>query len=294
MDMRGPVRSHATGHTVMLTNVNSSLTQGALVSLLEDLSPCMRGTFDFFFCPWDTSQNRNLGYAIINFYSLADAAEFEHQWSNNQWLAGRQVCVVPATLQGRAANVRHFYGVDHAHHEDARFQPLIRASPNDYLQPMSVVSEPAPQQEVSIGANFQQPGVSYQHAAQRPATTNTVLFHNIMDALRGAIGTPPVHPPGQAILPRVAPGVPLGPTAADFGLYSPGLMLQNTSDAIRPGLLLQTTSETLGPGRPEVRPSVSVASAAPVVLQLQSHLPSAVGRARVGVCAEANASERRD
>ena len=38
---------------MMITNVPNFLTQGSLVSLLEDLTVCMRGTFDFFYCPWD-------------------------------------------------------------------------------------------------------------------------------------------------------------------------------------------------------------------------------------------------
>merc|ERR1719262_1339378 len=91
--------------TIMMTNIPNFFTQGALVSLLEDLSKCVRGTFDFFYCPWDPYQNRNLGYAIINFFSQSVAADFERQWANKHLLAGwrgsKKLRIVPAALQGR-------------------------------------------------------------------------------------------------------------------------------------------------------------------------------------------------
>jgi hypothetical protein len=47
-------------NTLMLTNVPEFMTQGALVSLFEDLTVSMRGAFDFVYCPWDTKEGRNL------------------------------------------------------------------------------------------------------------------------------------------------------------------------------------------------------------------------------------------
>lgn len=131
--------------TMMLTNVPTFLTPGALVSLLEDLTLCMRGAFDFFFCPWDPIQDRNLGYAIINFFSRATAAEFERKWENQPLLPRNQstkrLRIVPAALQGRSANLRHFSGFSLAHHEDPRFRPLVRAAPNQPLRPMAISQE---------------------------------------------------------------------------------------------------------------------------------------------------------
>jgi hypothetical protein len=135
--------------TMMLTNVPSFLTQGALVSLLEDLTKCVRGTFDFFYCPWDPYQDRNLGYAIVNFFSRAIAADFERQWSNKHLLAGcrgsKRLRIMPAALQGRANNIRHFSGFSLASHADPRFRPLIRAGPGEPLRPMAVAPEMGPQ-----------------------------------------------------------------------------------------------------------------------------------------------------
>jgi len=133
--------------TLMLTNVPQFLTQGALVSLLEDITVYMRGAFDFFYCPWDPCQNCNLGYAIVNFFSRSVAAEFEKEWSNQPLLSGiqgsKRLRIVPAALQGRAANLRHFSGFSLAHHTDARFRPLVRMVPDQQLRPMAIVEEMA-------------------------------------------------------------------------------------------------------------------------------------------------------
>lgn len=128
----------------MLTNVPNFLTQGALISLLEDLTVGMRGAFDFFYCPWDPYEDKNLGYAIINFFSRSVAADFERTWTNKPLLQGarmKKLRIVPAALQGRAANLRHFSGFGLAHHVDPRFRPLVRAGPNEALRPMSISQE---------------------------------------------------------------------------------------------------------------------------------------------------------
>eukprot|EP00913_Durusdinium_trenchii_P013162 g12354.t1 len=46
--------------TMMLINVPEFLTQGSLISLLEDLSPSMRESFDFFYLPWDDQQESKI------------------------------------------------------------------------------------------------------------------------------------------------------------------------------------------------------------------------------------------
>jgi hypothetical protein len=129
----------------MISSIPNFLTQGAVVSLLEDLTECMRGAFDFFYCPWNPNQDRNLGYAIINFFSRSAAADFERRWANEPLLPGthgaRKVRLVPSALQGRAANLRHFSGFSLAHHHDPRFRPLVRAAPDEALRPMALPEE---------------------------------------------------------------------------------------------------------------------------------------------------------
>lgn len=141
---------------MMLTNVPTFLTQGALVSLLEDLTKDMRGAFDFFYCPWDPYEDKNLGYAIVNFFSRSSAADFERFWANKPLLEGgrgtKKLRLMPAALQGRAANLRHFSGFSLAHHADERFRPLVRAGVGATLRPMAVYydsADPRPQEDES-------------------------------------------------------------------------------------------------------------------------------------------------
>lgn len=151
---------------MMLSNVPNFLTQGAVVSLLEDLTVCMRGAFDFFYCPWDPHQDKNLGYAILNFFSRSVAAEFERQWANEPLLprthGSKRLRIVPAALQGRAANLRHFSGFTLAHHCDPRFRPLVRAAPNEALRPMAL------SEELVQEAGFK-PGTSPEEACEDDA-----------------------------------------------------------------------------------------------------------------------------
>jgi hypothetical protein len=145
---QGDARGHRAGRrvqerhctTVMITNVPNFLTQGALISLLEDLTHCMRGAYDFFYCPWDPCHDCNLGYAIVNFFSRLVAAEFERQWTNQPLLPksqhARLLKIIPAALQGRAANLRHFSSFSLAENADPRFRPLVRAQPHEALKPM--------------------------------------------------------------------------------------------------------------------------------------------------------------
>mmetsp|Transcript_14547 Transcript_14547/g.39945 ORF Transcript_14547/g.39945 Transcript_14547/m.39945 type:complete len:377 (-) Transcript_14547:357-1487(-) len=149
-DERGNRRSRETPAkmrctTFILTNVPDFLTQGALVSLLEDLMAEMRGAFDFFYCPWDPYENKNLGYAIVNFFERSVAAGFHRSMANQRLLQGYQgmtgLRILPAARQGHAANIQHFSCFSLAHHADPRFRPLLRSLPNEPLRAM--VANPA-------------------------------------------------------------------------------------------------------------------------------------------------------
>jgi hypothetical protein len=148
---------------MMVINLPNFLTQPTLVALLEDLTPCMRGTFDFFYCPWDIAHNRNLGYAIVNFFSRDTAAEFGRQWTNQTLLPKSQCSmrlrIIPAALQGRASNIKHFSGFSLAQMDDPDFRPLIRASMTEALKPMSIARELPqwPQPEAADFAHTDEP-----------------------------------------------------------------------------------------------------------------------------------------
>lgn len=137
--------------TIMLTNVPTFLTQGALLSLLEDKTPGLSGNYDFFYCPWNPAEECNLGYAIINFLSRSFGATFEKQWADQCLVPRTRGCrnlrILPAALQGRAANLRHFSGFALAMHENPRFRPLVRAGPDQPLRPMTTRVEAAPEEE---------------------------------------------------------------------------------------------------------------------------------------------------
>jgi len=163
--------------TMMITNLPTFLPQSAIVSLFEDLTPCMRGTFDFFYCPWDPQQDQNLGYAIVNFFSKTVAADFQRQWSNKPLLGirtGKRLRIVPAALQGRASNIRHFSGFIFAHHADPRLRPLVRASAKEPLRPMAIamgrpesgMSQPQQQQRMPQKENYQPPAMISQVSPQ--------------------------------------------------------------------------------------------------------------------------------
>jgi len=116
--------------TLLVTNIPSYLTQGAALSLFEDLDPGMRGKFDFFFCPWDEQLGQNLGYAILNFPEVEQAAAFQQAWSNKAFCRGlrtqKNLKVMKAALQGREANSEYCSRIQITACSDSRFRPLVR------------------------------------------------------------------------------------------------------------------------------------------------------------------------
>jgi len=116
--------------TLLVTNIPTYLTQGALLSMFEDLHPAMRGRFDLFFCPWDEHAGQNLGYAIFNFLDAEDASAFQQAWSNKELCRGgrgqKSLRVVKAALQGSEANIEYFSKVRITECSDPRFRPLVR------------------------------------------------------------------------------------------------------------------------------------------------------------------------
>lgn len=126
--------------TLLVTNVPLYLTQGALLSMFEDLADSMRGTYDFFFCPWDEKLSHNFGYALINFPDPADACRFQQRWTNKELCKGNRgqkaLRIVSASMQGLAANLEYFSKVEITPCSDPRFRPLHRNSETKILQPL--------------------------------------------------------------------------------------------------------------------------------------------------------------
>eukprot|EP00441_Pelagodinium_beii_P027812 CAMPEP_0197654562 /NCGR_PEP_ID=MMETSP1338-20131121/38922_1 /TAXON_ID=43686 ORGANISM="Pelagodinium beii, Strain RCC1491" /NCGR_SAMPLE_ID=MMETSP1338 /ASSEMBLY_ACC=CAM_ASM_000754 /LENGTH=809 /DNA_ID=CAMNT_0043230025 /DNA_START=253 /DNA_END=2680 /DNA_ORIENTATION=- len=142
--VRRPARNTADAHsgreqdflnvtTLLISNIPIYLTQGALLSMFEDLTSTMRGKFDFFYCPWNSKAGHNLGFAVINFEECAYAAKFQQKWSGKELCRGgganKSLRVIKAVLQGLEANVAYFRKVEFGEHcRDLRFRPLYRDS----------------------------------------------------------------------------------------------------------------------------------------------------------------------
>lgn len=127
--------------TLLVNNVPNYLTQGALLSMFEDLAPGMRGSFNFFYCPWDEKVRRNLGYAIINFSDADQAHSFQQSWSSKELCRGvrgqKPLKIVKASLQGLQANLEYFAKMDMAYCHEIRFRPLFRDA-SGILQPLQL------------------------------------------------------------------------------------------------------------------------------------------------------------
>mmetsp|Transcript_71114 Transcript_71114/g.144459 ORF Transcript_71114/g.144459 Transcript_71114/m.144459 type:complete len:682 (-) Transcript_71114:66-2111(-) len=138
--------------TLLITNIPAYLTQGALLSMFEDLTEEMRDNFDFFYCPWDAKEGHNLGYALLNFPDANDAAAFQRRWTNKDLCRGgrnqKPLKVMKAALQGLQANLDYFSMVEIAQCSDLRFRPLYR-DPSGNLQPLQLACEP--EQSVGMG-----------------------------------------------------------------------------------------------------------------------------------------------
>jgi len=125
--------------TLLITNIPTYLTQGALLSMFEDLNYAMRGAYDFYYCPWDEKMGHNLGYTILNFVDPNDAAAFQSTWSNKELCRGgrgqKPLRVMKASVQGLHANLAYFSTVEIAPCTDLRFRPLYRDA-DGILQPL--------------------------------------------------------------------------------------------------------------------------------------------------------------
>lgn len=197
--------------SMIMMNIPPFLTQGSLVSLLEDLSACMCGTFDFFYCPWDPSKDSNLGYAVVNFFSAESAFQFEQEWSKKYLLAGcrgsKRLRIMPASIQGREANIRFFAEMSLARHANPRFRPLFRASLNDPLRPVALVSQDDSQHRADEWSSASCPASPPRQGLQPGLVSN------------GSVTQPPMN--GQGPFIPANPGAQNGMSSPVGDMYNP-------------------------------------------------------------------------
>jgi len=184
--------------TLLITNVPTYLTQGALLSMFEDLTLAMRGNFDFYYSPWDERMGLNLGYAILNFPDPNHAAEFQQTWNNKELCRGgrgqKPLRVVKASVQGLRANSEYFSKVEITPCSNMRFRPLYRDA-SGLLQPLpllpngpptgagvSLLPEPPPTVLAGTGGGLPRGQADGQRGGQRGP---------------GSHRPPPAQPPAQ-------------------------------------------------------------------------------------------------
>ncbi|KAK8969276.1 Protein MEI2-like 6 [Platanthera guangdongensis] len=107
--------------TVMLKNIPNKFSKLQLLDLLDE--HCRKentkaaddsstpSEFDFFYLPMDFQSGSNLGYAFVNFTSVAAARKLHGELHHKPWNAygSRKVCeVTQAKIQGSDGLLKHF------------------------------------------------------------------------------------------------------------------------------------------------------------------------------------------
>lgn len=213
--------------TLHISNVPTYFTQGSLLAMFEDLTPAMRGNFDFFHCPWQQDTMKNAGYATINFTGPMQALTFKQAWSNKELCRSgasheRRLKIVRASLQGLQANLQHWSKIATGS-MDSRFRPLFRDE-NGLLSTVASVEDPCtadghapppaqPQQQprrASRAFAFQEPARHALQPQQRPSSGSAFVAST-------QAGT--MQQPGWAA-GQVVGHAPMGPAGVQPGGYA--------------------------------------------------------------------------
>jgi hypothetical protein len=97
--------------TVMVRNIPAVYTQRELLTELDARG--WKGTYDFFYLPFDLNKKQNMGYCFMNFKdpSLAEACHVAldgAQLARGEGRGRKRLQIVPAVTQGYQANLEHF------------------------------------------------------------------------------------------------------------------------------------------------------------------------------------------
>lgn len=215
--------------TLHISNVPTYFTQGSLLAMLEDLTPAMRGNFDFFHCPWQQETMRNAGYATINFTGPFHALTFQQAWSNKELCRSgaapeRRLRITRAPLQGLQANLEHFSRAVTGS-LDSRFRPLFRDE-NGTLSALAPAGDPGaadglaplppprPQQQAGRAPRalaFQEPTRHAPEPQQRLSSGSATMFASTQAGV--------MQQPGWAMLQGVG-HAPLGAAGVQLGGYA--------------------------------------------------------------------------
>jgi len=95
--------------TVMIRNIPNEYTQDELIAEVSQ-SMGATDTFDFFYLPWDSQNNSNVGYAFVNFLHSSTAQKAVRVFSSYKFKLPQSTKVAqvsPAHIQGLENNLRH-------------------------------------------------------------------------------------------------------------------------------------------------------------------------------------------
>jgi hypothetical protein len=112
--------------TVMVRNIPSCYSQQELLVELDGRG--WRGTYDFFYLPFDMTKKANMGYCFMNFKdpSLAEACHVALDGAQLARGKGRKrLQVVPAVTQGYEKNAEHFQHSAVLNHHRAEHGPVF-------------------------------------------------------------------------------------------------------------------------------------------------------------------------
>eukprot|EP00929_Paragymnodinium_shiwhaense_P033967 TRINITY_DN18544_c0_g1_i1.p1 TRINITY_DN18544_c0_g1~~TRINITY_DN18544_c0_g1_i1.p1 ORF type:complete len:665 (-),score=118.52 TRINITY_DN18544_c0_g1_i1:707-2701(-) len=164
--------------TLIVADIPRYLTQGALLSMLEDLTPAMRGRYDFFYCPWDAAALKNQGYAVVNFKDADSAATFQERWAGQVICNGcrcpRGVRIAAAKTQGLKATSDKYVEESLRHGcEDERFRPLMGTHPRALSwQPEPLQFTPPQKSKAQAGSNGVDLGVTSRDSSKESHAQN--------------------------------------------------------------------------------------------------------------------------
>ena len=137
--------------TVMIRNIPSSYTQRKLLEELDARG--WKGTYDFFYLPFDFERGHNAGYCFMNFKdpSFAEACHGalngEHLGEEIRIKLRKRLQVVPAVTQGYQENLEHFRHSAVLNHHGMEHGPIfLRPDFPTYLESVPPLLGP---QEIS-------------------------------------------------------------------------------------------------------------------------------------------------
>jgi hypothetical protein len=192
--------------TVMVRNIPSVYTQRDLLTELDTRG--WKGTYDFFYLPFDLNKKTNMGYCFMNFKdpSLAEACHVAldgAQLARGEGRGRKRLQVVPAVTQGYQANLEHFQHSAVLNHHRSEHGPIFLRDDNAPLARRREARSNAPESRLETP-----PRMLPRPPLSQPPTLPPTLPQPPLQP--PTLPQPPLQPPLQPLLQPLQP--PLAPT----------------------------------------------------------------------------------